>query len=499
MGSHKHPHMRPRSQPGWRLAVMSAVLLFVAAAVAFAQPKTGAEPPQRLVLLDVAATNAKGEPVTDLRASEIQIREDGKAHPAAFFHFAGPKRAMLPLVEGESANRPAVTPTLILFDRWNERLTVALSAWSNLGAALQRLESVDSIFIYFLTNHGDLFPVHPVPSADADLRAMVEPTPVQLRGKLDDAVRTLNGFRDVDVEDPFLRINTTFRALYMLGSQMAAIAGRKNLIWVTHGFPVTLMLPEIIDFAPQIRQFSAAATASQIAIYTVDESTQGAADMGSVFRQTLDMFSSLTGGRLYPTDNTPEALSAAITDGRGNYRLAYYSPTHPKDRKEHRIRLESSRKGVRLLTSEGFFGDVAEPDPAALEHSLFSSVPHSPFEASEIGVRVALSPAPSGSATHFAIHIDPADILLEQRDGSYRGQLALLFAFDSHGFLERAAAPVHIDVNLTPDQFSQAQKDGIDASQDVEVSSDAEKIRVIVMDRKLYALGSVTVSPLRPR
>lgn len=37
----------------------------------------------------------------------------------------------------------------------------------------------------------------------------------------------------------------------MLGLQMAAIAGRKNLIWVTHGFPLTLALPEIIDFAPR--------------------------------------------------------------------------------------------------------------------------------------------------------------------------------------------------------------------------------------------------------
>ncbi len=474
-----------------------AFLLFAAVTVAFAQPKRDAEAPQRLVLLDVAATNAKGEPVTDLRASEIRIREDGKVHPAAFFHFAGPKRAMMALVEGESANRPAVTPTLILFDRWNERMTVALSAWNSLGSALQRLESVDSIFIYFLTNHGDLFPVHPLPSADADLRAMVEPTPVQLRGKLDEAVRTLNGFRDIDVEDPSLRINTTFRALYLLGSQMAAIAGRKNLIWVTHGFPLTLMLPEIIDFSPQIRQFSAAATENQISIYTVDESAQGAADLGSVFLQTLEMFSSLTGGRLYSTDNTPEALSAAIADGRGNYRLAYYSPTRPKDRREHKIRLESSRKGAHLLTSEGYFPDVAAPDPDALEHSLFSSVPHSPFDAGEIGLRVALSQAPSGSATHFSIHIDPGDILLEQRDGSYRGQLALLFAFYSHGFLERAASPVHINVNLTPDQFSQAQKGGIDASQDVEVSSDAEKIRVIVMDRKLHALGSVTVSPLK--
>lgn len=103
--------------------------------------------------------------------------------------------------------------------------------------------------------------------------------------------------------------------------------------------------------------------------------------MGSSFRQTLEMFSSLTGGRFYPTNDAREALATAIADGRGAYRLAYYSPTRPKDRKEHKIRLESSKKDVHLLTQEGYFSDAAEPNPDVLEHSLFSSVPHSPFDA----------------------------------------------------------------------------------------------------------------------
>ena len=373
----------------------------------------------------------------------------------------------------------------------------ASSAWLGLDSALQRLESVANVYIYFLASHGDLFPVHPLPPSNADLRDFAEPTPAQLRGELDDAVRKLNELRGVLVRDQVLRANTTFRALNALGSQMAAIAGRKNLIWVTHGFPLTLDLESgVTDLTAQVRQLSMAAAQSGIAIYTVDESSDMGADLGSSFRDTLEMFSSLTGGRLYPTDTIPDALANAIAEGQGNYRLAYYSVARSKGRKEHKIGLESSRTGVRLLTREGYFGDV-EPDPNELEHSRFSSAPHSPFDASEIGVRVALSPASSGSATHFAVQVDPADILLQQRDGSYRGQLALLFAFYSHGFLQRAAAPVHMAVNLTPAQLNQAQKDGIDVSQDLEVSSDAEKIRVIVMDRELYAMGSVTVSPLK--
>lgn len=51
------------------------------------------------------------------------------------------------------------------------------------------------------------------------------------------------------------------------------------------------------------------------------------------------MFSSLTGGRWYPSDYTAPALAGALADGRATYRLAYYAPIRPKDKKEHKIRL----------------------------------------------------------------------------------------------------------------------------------------------------------------
>jgi len=301
--------------------MLRAILLLVAVASAYAQAERDAELPQRLIRLNVAATNAKGDPVTDLRATDIRLREDGKALPVVFFRFTGPKRESMPLAQGETANHPAVTPTLLLFDRWNERIMTASSAWVGLGNALQRLESVEDVYIYFLTGHGDLFPVHPLPPGNADLRKLAQPTPAQLRTELDDAVRKQNELRGVQAQDQVLRANTTFRALNALGSQMAAIAGRKNLIWVTHGFPLTLdMQGGIIDLRAQVHQLSMAAAQLGIAIYAVDEPPDLGTDLGSSYRDTLETFSSLTGGRLYPSDAIPDALANAIADGLGHRR-----------------------------------------------------------------------------------------------------------------------------------------------------------------------------------
>ncbi len=195
------------------------------------------------------------------------------------------------------------------------------------------------MFIYFLTNRGDLFPVYPLPANDADLRATAAQASAELHAKLEDAARTLYGFRQGDIRDPVVKANTTFQALHALFAQMGTISGRKNLIWITQGFPVRLLIRrgQDIEFAPQIEAASAAATRSQVAIYTVEESGRGAgASPGSLARDTLQMFASLSGGRSYPSDQTGAALAGATADARGGYRLAYYTPVLEKTKRNTR-------------------------------------------------------------------------------------------------------------------------------------------------------------------
>lgn len=223
-----------------------------------------------------------------------------------------------------------------------------------------------------------LYPVHPLPATDADLRNLDQPTPAQLSAKLDETMRKLGGFRSADVLD----------------------------------------------------------------------------------------------------------------------RVAYYSPIPAKDRKEHKIRVEPSQKGVRLLTREGYFGDAPEPGVLDVEQATFSAERRSPFDATDVGLRVALSAAPSGKA-HLAIHADPADVLLEQRDRNHTGELSMMVALHSQSFLKEAAAPIPINVDLTPEQFAKAQKGGLDLSRDLARNPDIDKIRVTFFDRRLFGLGSVTVAALK--
>jgi VWFA-related protein len=473
--------------------MMRNVLLFTVAACTFqvfAQSNSDSPSQQRLITLNVAATSSRDEPVTDLKVADVQLREDGKPPPIAFFRFAGNTRTTAPLAPGEFANHAAPTPVVILLDRWNERLVISGRSGIELGTAIQRMETVGNVYIYFLTNKGELAPVHPLPDASPDLRPAANPSPAELRAELDHGIQEYQGFRSRD--DPSVRINTTFQALEALCAKMAALAGRKSLIWVTEGIPLAVRMPTgRVDLTPQVRSLSELAAQSQIAMYTVDQTVGvGASELS----QTLEMFSLLTGGRWYAGDNAAHALGDALIDGRGTYRLAYYSAAPEKDGKEYKIHLDTPRKGIHLLTREGFTTGAAAPAPEQVETAHFNNQIDSPFDASEIGLRVALSrPRPTG-AVHFDIRVDPADVLIEHSGEQYHGKLDVVVAFYSGGLLKGTSPATRTDLNFTQAQFDRITKEGFSIPLNLPVGSDIKNARVMVFDPGLQALGSVTFS-----
>ena len=472
-------------------------LFFTLGEPSFAQSNAPPSSAPRLVKLDVAATDFTGHPIADLRPADVQLREDTKPRPIVFFRYAGSQRATIPRVDGEFVNRPAAAPLIILLDRWNgnqianQGLMSTAAERREIDAALQKLKSMDNVYIYFLTNHGELFPVRPLPGTDGDLRVAPAPSPDELVATLDAAAKGTLGFRD---REPDLRMFTTFLALDQLASQAASIAGRKNLIWITQGTP--LIGPrepgsnEVVDFTPHQAVLAARA---QLAVYIVAQSAKGAGvDLSNPMWAQLQKFSALTGGRSYASDAAGQAIAEALTDSGATYRIAYDSQVSEADRKEHKIRLDAKRKGVRLLTREGFAGD-AEPDPDQVEDTAFRNGRRSPLDATQIGLGVVMSRNPVAKTIHLDIRIDPSDLLLERRREQYQGEIDVMVALYSDGFLREALPSAHAKINLTQVQLDLAVKDGIHILQDVPVGEEVRNVRVMVYDRGLQALGTVTV------
>ena len=444
---------------------------------------------QVLVKVNVAATDSKGAAVTDLTAADFLIREDGKPRPVVFFSARHPVAQPGP---GEFVNRQSPPPTVILLDRWNETETTMATAWQDVGTAVGRLETVDRVYIYFLANHGELVPVRPLPGVEADLRAQEPPSAAALIAKLNDAVRSLSGLRDLANIDPVVRADSTMQALNIV-ARMGALAGPKYLIWVTHGFPIQFvsLTGQLMNYQGPLLGLAQTAARAGVAIYTVDQSAQGAgADVAGLARQTLEFVAEQTGGRWYSSGRTADALAGVATDTRASYRLAYFSPVRA-NAKASKIRIETTRKSIRLLTRAGSFGDATAPDPDEAAEDAFTRESHSPFEATEIPLRAAMSRKPV--AIHLDIHVDAADVFLDHRGDTYRGSLSVKFALYRDGVFESAQPTIHQDLNLTQAQYDSALKNGIVVSRDVTVADQIQQVRAMVFDRGIQSLGSVTI------
>ena len=77
----------------------------------------------------------------------------------------------------------------------------------------------------------------------------------------------------------------------------------------------------------------------------------------------LQSISATTGGRWYSSDDIDRAAAGARADARGSYVIAYHTPILEKDKRYHKIRVDSPRKGILFKTRDGYPGDTPEPKP----------------------------------------------------------------------------------------------------------------------------------------
>jgi hypothetical protein len=112
-----------------------------------------------------------------------------------------------------------------------------------------------------------------------------------------------------------------------------------------------------------------------------------------------------------------------------------------------------------------------------------------------IGLKAQISSAGAGSnAFHVSLHIDPRDALMRPgSDGRFHTPLLLVIAGYEDEELTELPPPEQLDVSLTAEEYQNGARDDFEVAKDITPSSSRRKIRCIVMDRELNAVGSVTV------
>src|SRR6185437_7517273 len=353
----------------------------------------------RLVLADAVVTDHAGHAVTDLKPEDFEITDNGKPQKVRFFHLqqtneqasngSAPPVPQWKLQPGVYTNIPdpgTVTgpPTVLLVDGLNTPGADQSRMRQQLLKYLQQLGPRRSIAIYLLgrdlsvlqdftddpqllqaalSKLGPFGSVTLQPEAGPDdlfIRDFGSVTGAQLPALV------LQHLREFETEqlsrETDDRVGITVAALSRLAQILAGYPGRKNLIWLSGAFPMSIVPDQNNrmaadaqrSYAKQIDFAANLLTDAQVAVYTVDvrgldnnslsAETNGADASGQVrrngaFQEELsrqeggdtDIHASekelaeQTGGRaFYNSNDLNQAVKDALADGSTYYTLGYY-------------------------------------------------------------------------------------------------------------------------------------------------------------------------------
>ena len=199
-----------------------------------------------------------------------------------------------------------------------------------------------------------------------------------------------------------LRAKYTLDAMSQIARYLSSIPGRKNLIWFSGSFPISILpditgtLPDpfavVADSEKEFRDTVNLLARSQVAVYPIDargltiapvfdaSTTRNYSRSPARLTQDLNKFSTdttaehstmsqmaeATGGHaFYNTNGLTQAVATAINDGSNFYTLTY-TPANPvRDGKFRKIKVQLARSGVNLAYRHGYYADDPEKGPPA--------------------------------------------------------------------------------------------------------------------------------------
>ncbi len=470
--------------PARRSSKIGFVVALAAGATALLVAKQSPPTPAPAVTLNVAAVDSHGQPVRDLRADDIQVVDNGKPLPVVW-------------LRSLSAKTPEPRATFILIDLLNDDFQSRGLAENEVVQALAKVESGANIYLYLLTPKGTIFPVHGV--AGASVSAGDAQWTRHVKTSLNEALRQADGLKSGNLLAPIHRIGPTWSALSHFAGQLAQVPGPKSFVWITEGVLNGFLMPDyshqFVQSVTPLRDFSDVLNALGTAIYTVEQRPNGSPEIdhpGSV-TDTLNQLSALTGGQAFPTDSTSQAIAQAMFSvQRMNYRLGF-SPDKV-DGKYHRIRLTSTRGDIRFQTADRYYGSAADSernltarDPDKMLADILSGIGRSPFDFPEIGIRASMSDAT------LAIHLDGHDALFLKEGTHYKAGFSVLITESGTGGAMKSTGPLAVNLDLGEDGHAKALTEGIDIPRPLAPGSAAQQVRVTVLDRNSYLVGTATI------
>lgn len=491
----------------------------------------------RLVEVSVTAQSKEGEPIAGLTQDDFILLDEGVPQKIAYVRTetaqaSGAQQRKLPpnlFTNRLDAAGPAPTSaTIILFDGLNTRLTDQAYAREQILKFLRQLKPGERVALYAL-GRGPRVLQDFTEDSSALIKALTAfkgQAAASLSAPLYDPATSgpehfdaWLGELSFDLYDYYAedRVFRTVRALTAIAGHLEQIKGRKNLIWVSGSFPVSIdgdsvALPRKTaqskrESWPEVERAARALGKANLAIYPVDARGLIAAqqyggplakpelknsDTSEIAR--MQSLADRTGGRAFFNNNDlVAALRRALDDARVTYVLGYYPSHHDWKGRFRKIGLQVNRPNAQLHYRRGYFAQPDEPVDSWYREQVLNASLWNPVEATGLRLTVAVRPSPAGGMD-LALQIDPSGIAFQLK-GEQRecGLDVWLVQLDRQEKQIKTNARTN---NLSLDQTTFDKVNlvkGLTLAEHLNPEPEAALLRVLVRDVASGQLGSLTV------
>lgn len=542
------------------------------------QPPPGLKVTTRIVLVDVVATNGKNEPVTDLAAGDFTVFENGKAQQVSNFSLQQPAAHEAgSSTSGESPTREAATLpanvfsnvprykkvsvwNVLLLDYMNSQILSQADLRQQLMKILGKLPD-EPLAVYLLTDKLRL-----IQDFSTD-RAALKQVLLALKNSTSPNLDNAKGGHEMPryppgyIDSPFMppqireaiirseaqatgvrtdaRLRATVEALTKIVANVAALPGRKNLIWVSQSFPFSIEPGSTVagydsatgrQYAIRVPMAANALIDSQVAIYPVDPSGMRAPDEYEPEAKTdalgrketiigpdstvtklhtgeeathasVNELAERTGGRaFYNQNDIGAAITESMHDGGTYYTLAYYPSDKKWDGKFRKITVKVSRGGVKLRYRSGYFALNPAAGPGESNPELEAAFRQAmeidaPISTSVLFSAKVIPPTPTQTAVLLNFLVQPGAFSSEeQSDGSQRVSVeCAVRAFSEKGEPVNGAGNTMAGV-LKPEAYERVSREGFPCRQTLELKPGKYLLRLGVRDTLNGRIGTVDAS-----
>jgi VWFA-related protein len=385
------------------------------------------------VVVDVVVTKANGDAVLNLGKENFQVIEDGKPQAVDLFEEhtgeSAPATALPPMPANVFTNQPAAPPgnsvNVLLLDSLNTPPPDQAFVHQQILNFLKNVQPGTRIAIFalgsklrFIQGFSDGPALLRAALNDKNLGARPDTSPASRtrQDDVDDAehiktMEMMNGGHmtagieavqqaqaDFAAQQGGEAVQMTLAALRHLALYLAGVPGRKNLIWFSSTFPVTVYPSEKEKnlpaaqrtYAQQIRDTADLLTSSKVAIYPVgaegmamNHTVEMQADMAEAVKtgpmgeksnqmtdngdqnsaraaslQAMEQLASGTGGEaIFNTNDLNKAIARVIQNGSHYYTLVYTPANKTMDGKYRRIEVKLNGGKYKLAYRRGYYAD----------------------------------------------------------------------------------------------------------------------------------------------